>query len=145
MENRIQYNSEFNSSISTYVVYETDSDYPVLKQHFDVCGFGFMVPGKSIVIIDGEKVANYDLLKWVEAHEISHYMLNHSSEYDANEEIEADLGAYILLEKYLYQNSCDMIKEYFQQRHGIDFPNDRLGEILKKFRLYSRHKDFFIS
>ena len=132
MENRVQYFSEFAPKIATVVLFESDSIYHDLKPHFDISGFGFMIPGKNIVIIDGEKTNNIQLLNWVEAHEVSHILLKHSSEYNADEEVEADLGAYILLEKFSYNDSCKMVKDYFQQRHGIEFPNERLDEISKK-------------
>jgi hypothetical protein len=138
MKKKNQYYSEFNPNITTYIFYETDSEYPVLKNHFEKQGFGFMIPGTSVIIIDGEKVKNNDLLKWVEAHEISHHMLNHSSEYDSNEEIDADLGAYVLLEKYSYSDSCELVKKFFTDRHGIEFPNNRISEITKKLGLYNK-------
>jgi hypothetical protein len=140
---RIQYRSKFVDDVTTIILFKEDSEYENLKPNFEKCGFGFMIPGVNIIVIDGEKMINSDLLHWVEAHEATHLRLNHNSEYDPQDEIEADLGAYILLGMLSYYESCKMVRVFFKERHGIDFPHDRLIEISKKMGLYTPQEEFF--
>lgn len=139
MENEVIYYSEFCKNVTALVVFENNSQYEVLKPLFEVNGFGFMIPGKDFIVIDGEKMTDMNLLKWVEAHEISHILLKHTNEHDADDEIQADLAAYILLNQFSYNESCEMIINYFNQRHGIELPFERLNEISKKLGLEDIH------
>ena len=47
------YNSEFLPNIQIAIVFEENPQYKDLKPLFDEYGYGFMVPGKNLVIIDG--------------------------------------------------------------------------------------------
>lgn len=140
---RVEYSSKFVNGVTTVVLFKEDSEYENIKPHFEKCGFGFMIPGNNLIIIDGEKIVNDDLLHWVEAHEATHLHLNHTSEYDPQDEIEADLGAYLLLGVHSHYKSCEMVRFYFNERHGIDFPYDRLVEMSKKLGLYIQQEEFF--
>ena len=94
------YNSEFLPNIQIAIVFEENPQYKDLKPLFDEYGYGFMVPGKNLVIIDGEQFIdnfNADVLKFVEAHEISHIIMGHDGPRSDDDEMDADLGAYILL------------------------------------------------
>ena len=51
------YNSEFLPSVQIAVVFEENPQYEDLRQFFQDYGYGFMVPGKNLVIIDGEQLA----------------------------------------------------------------------------------------
>jgi len=44
------YNSEFLPSVQIAVVFEEDPQYEDLRQFFQDYGYGFMVPGKNLVI-----------------------------------------------------------------------------------------------
>lgn len=143
MNTRIQYLSKFIPDVVTTIIYKEDPEYDIAESHFKVCGFGFMVPGSNHIIIDGETLTNDDLLYWIEAHEASHYLLNHTSEYDPQEEIEADLGAYILMKNFGHDDACKLVVNHFNQRHKIDFPKDELHVIANKLGLYIHHEEFF--
>lgn len=140
---RIQYLSKFIPDVVTTIIFKDDPEYDIAEKHFKVCGFGFMVPDGNHIIIDGEKLINQDLLYWIEAHEASHYLLNHTSEYDPQEEIEADLGAYILMRNFGYDSACELVVTHFNQRHKIDFPKEQLIEIVYKLGSYTFHEEFF--
>jgi hypothetical protein len=142
-ETRIQYNSKFIDDVITIILFKEDSDYEKINPEFKKCGFGFMIPGLNYIIIDGEKMVNTDLLNWVEAHEASHLLLKHQSEYDPNEEIEADLGAYVLLSNFSYLKSCELVRTHFKERHGIEFPINKLLEIGKKLGFSKYQEEFF--
>ena len=139
---RIQYFSKFVPNVVTTIIFKGDPEYDFVEKHFMVRGFGFMIPGENHIIIDGEKLMNQGLLYWIEAHEASHYLLNHTSEYDPQDEIDADLGAYLLLKHFSYYRACDLVVEYFYQRHNIEFPKTRLNEIANKIGFYISQDDF---
>lgn len=141
---RIQYYSKFIENVITIILFKEDSEYETMVPQFEKCGFGFMVPGNNFIVIDGEKMVNTDLLHWVEAHEASHLLLKHKSDYDPQEEIEADLGAYVLLSNFSHLRSCELVRLHFKERHGIEFPIDKLFEIGKKLG-YSRHEEEFFN
>jgi hypothetical protein len=135
MSEPLIYNSEFLPSVQIAVVTDEDTQYEQLKPFFDEFGYGFMVPGKNLVIIDGEQFINNfgaDVLKFIEAHEISHVIMGHDGPRSEDEEIDADLGAYILLKQSGRNDSIKVLLKQFKNRHGIKF-NENLLERVKKY------------
>ena len=135
MSEPLIYNSEFLPSVQIAVVTDEDTQYEQLKPFFDEFGYGFMVPGKNLVIIDGEQFINNfgaDVLKFIEAHEISHVIMGHDGPRSEDEEIDADLGAYILLKQSGKNDSIKVLLKQFKNRHGIKF-NENLLERVKKY------------
>ncbi len=129
------YNSEFLPSVQIAVVFEENPQYEDLKPLFQDYGYGFMVPGKNLVIIDGEQLVNglgSEVLKFIEAHEISHIIMGHDGPRSEDDEIDADLGAYILLSKSGKTDSIKTLLKQFRGRHGIKF-NEKLLERVKKY------------
>jgi Zn-dependent peptidase ImmA (M78 family) len=97
----ITYPSIFNPEISITLIFKENENYPSLKKVFDEYGFGFYSPKFKTIMIDGEVfVDNDDInmndLRFVEAHEISHLIMNHDGPRSDDNEIDADLCAYIL-------------------------------------------------
>ena len=74
-----------------------------------------------------------DDLKFIESHEISHFLLGHSGPRSSEDEIEADLGAYILLKKN--NLSTKRLTDTFYDRHGIDFNDSRLKKLKSQLKL----------
>ena len=135
MSEPLIYNSEFLPSVQIAVVTDEDTQYEQLKPFFDEFGYGFMVPGKNLVIIDGEQFINNfgaDVLKFIEAHEISHVIMGHDGPRSEDEEIDADLGAYIMLKQAEKNDSIKVLLKQFKNRHGIKF-NENLLERVKKY------------
>ena len=131
------YNSEFLPNIQIVIVFEENPQYKDLKQLFDEYGYGFMVPGKNLVIIDGEQFIdnfNADVLKFVEAHEISHIIMGHDGPRSDDDEMDADLGAYILLKKSGKTDSIKTLLKQFRNRHGVRFNEDLLDRVKKNFQ-----------
>jgi hypothetical protein len=129
------YYSEFLPTVSIAVVFEENPQYEDLIPFFEDYGYGFMVPGKNLVIIDGEQLINgkgSEVLKFIEAHEISHVIMGHDGPRNEDDEIDADLGAYILLKKSGYLDSVKTLLRQFRNRHGINF-NEKLLERVKKY------------
>lgn len=127
MENQtqIEYNSEFLTDVIVVVVFNDDPLYSQVKPFFEEYGFGFMVPGKNFMIIDGEILVDEpdakDILKFIEAHEVAHVMLGHDGPRNPKDEIEADLKALDLLNKKGYDKSISILLDKFEERHGLKF------------------------
>ena len=127
MENQtqIEYNSEFLTDVIVVVVFNDDPLYSQVKPFFEEYGFGFMVPGKNFMIIDGEILVDEpdakDILKFIEAHEVAHVMLGHDGPRNPKDEIEADLIALDLLNKKGYDKSISILLDKFEERHGLKF------------------------
>jgi hypothetical protein len=115
------------------VVFEDDPLYEQVKGYFEEYGFGFMVPGSNLIIIDGEILVGQkdaqDILKFIEAHEVTHVLLGHDGPRDEKDELEADLGAYLLLQNRGYDKPIDLLINHFQERHGVEFDESMLDDI----------------
>ena len=130
---QLEYTTEFLDDVTVVVVFEEDPLYEQVKEYFNEYGFGFMVPGKNLIIIDGEILAGQpdakSLLKFIEAHEVTHVLLSHEGPRNAKDELEADLGAYILLQDKGYYESIRTLLDHFQERHGVEFDESMLDNI----------------
>lgn len=136
MSEPLSYNSEFLPEVTIAVVFGDNSQYEQLLPMFEEYGYGFMVPNKNLVIIDGENILNnfnVDVLKFIEAHEISHVILGHDGPRISEDELDADLGAYILLKEKGYTNSIKSLLKNFKERHGIKFDENLLKRVEKLF------------
>jgi len=135
-ETQLEYTSEFLDDITVVVVFEDDPLYGQIKEYFEEYGFGFMVPGKNIIIIDGEILVEQpdakNILKFIEAHEITHVLLGHDGPRNEKDELEADLGAYILLQGKGYYESIRTLLDHFQERHGVEFDESMLDDIKER-------------
>lgn len=130
------YYSQFLPKVQIVAVFEEDEQYETLLEFFDQYGYGFMVPGKDLVIIDGEQLIDdygNNLLKFIEAHEVSHIVMGHDGPRTDDEELDADLGAYILLEKSGRIDDIKILLREFKNRHGIKFSEDLLDRVKKYF------------
>lgn len=136
METQIEYRSEFLNDVSVVVVFNNDPLYSQVKGFFEQYGFGFMVPGQNLMIIDGEILVGEpdakDILKFIEAHEVTHVLLGHDGPRNENDEIEADLGAYLLLQDKGYDKPIEILLNHFKERHGVDFNKEMLKDIEDK-------------
>jgi hypothetical protein len=135
-EGPVIYNSEFLPNVEIAVLFEGNFQYEKMKPFFDEFGYGFMVPGNNLVVIDGEQLLDSrgnNLLKFIEAHEVSHIVMGHDGPRSDDEELDADLGAYILLEKYGYIDDIKVLLREFKNRHGIKFDPSLLERVKKYF------------
>ena len=136
MSEPLSYNSEFLPEITIAVVFGDNPQYEQLLPMFEEYGYGFMVPNKNLVLIDGENILenfNVDVLKFIEAHEIAHVILGHDGPRNEEEELDADLGAYLLLKEKGYTNAIKSLLKNFKQRHHIKFDEDLLKRVEKLF------------
>lgn len=138
---QLEYRSEFLNDVTVVVVFNDDTLYPQVKPFFDEYGFGFMVPGQNLMIIDGEIVVGEpdgkDILKFIEAHEVTHVMLGHDGPRNDMDEIEADLGAYLLLQDKGYNKPIEILLKHFKERHRVEFNGNMLDNV--RDRLYENN------
>jgi hypothetical protein len=135
----LTYNSEFLPEVTISVVFKEHPQYEKLSPLFDNFGYGFMVPNKNMVIVDGEifdERFSSDVLKFIEAHEISHIILNHNGPRNEDEELDADLGAYLLLKSINRNDSIKVLLKNFKNRHGVKFDENLLERVKNSFSDY---------
>jgi len=136
METQIEYRSEFLNDVTVVVVFNDDPLYSQVKGFFEQYGFGFMVPGQNLMIIDGEILVGEpdgkDILKFIEAHEVTHVLLGHDGPRNEKDELDADLGAYLLLKDRGYDKPIEMLLTHFKERHGIEFNDNMLNDLTDK-------------
>lgn len=135
-DTQLEYKSEFLNDVTVVVVFNDDPLYSQVKLLFEQYGFGFMAPGQNLMIIDGEILVGEpdakDILKFIEAHEVTHAILGHDGPRNEKEEIEADLGAYLLLKDGGYDKSIELLLNHFQERHGVEFNDSMLDDIMDR-------------
>lgn len=131
-EEIISYESNFLPGTYINLIFKQNPNYNMLEPLFEKYGFGFYSPEFKTILIDGEIFSddadlNTDDLKFIEAHEISHLLLNHEGERSDDDELDADLGAYILLTKKGF--STKRLVDKFFERHGIEFDENLLNRV----------------
>lgn len=131
-EDLIVFPSTFVPNLNINVVFKENPNYPQMKEIFDQYGYGFVAPEFRTVFLDGEVFLGedgltFDDLKFIEAHEISHLILNHNGPRSEKDELEADLGAYILLKQH--NMSTERLEDEFEYRHGIPFSEELLSTV----------------
>lgn len=132
----LTFKSQFDPNITIVIILSDHPQYEQVKPMFEQYGYGFMVPGQNIIIIDGEQFIdnfNSDVLKFIEAHEVAHFILDHNGPRNDSEEMDADLGAYLLLKKVGATDSIKLLVKYFKKRHGVRFDEKDLERVEKSF------------
>jgi len=127
----LSYPSTFKPDTNILVVFKNYENYKDLKPLFDEHGYGFYYPKSQTIILNGEdfigKSSGASDMKIVEAHEIAHLLLGHTGPYSEDDEMDADLGAYILLKNKGL--STDKLVKEFKNRHGVPFTEDLLQRV----------------
>lgn len=133
----VSYKSSFIPNLNINVIFKENPNYPTIKDIFTQYGYGFLAPEFKTIFIDGEIFLDdsgftFDDMKFIEAHEVAHLILGHNGPRSEQDEIEADLGAYILLKRE--GMSTKRLKDEFKYRHGIPFTKDLVQPINDKLR-----------
>jgi len=132
----ISYDSEFLPGVTIIVIFSDNPQYEQILPMFQEYGYGFMIPNKNLILINGEEIlTNYsdDLLKFIEAHEIAHVLLNHDGPRNEEEELDADLGAYVLLKQKDKVGAIKTLLKHFKNRHEIKFDEKLLKRVENRF------------
>ena len=136
MSTRLTYESEFLQGVNIAVVFSEDNKYKELLPLFDKYGYGFMVPNQNLIVINGEiLLQNYDpsFLKFIEAHEVAHIILGHDKDRNDDDEIDADLGAYILLRSKGTDDAIELLQKNYEDRHKTKFDEKRVEKLKNYF------------
>jgi Zn-dependent peptidase ImmA (M78 family) len=132
----ISYDSEFLPGVTIIVIFSDNPQYEQILPMFQEYGYGFMIPNKNLILINGEEILNNysdDLLKFIEAHEIAHVLLNHNGPRNEEEELDADLGAYVLLKQKDKIGAIKTLLKHFKNRHGLKFDEKLLKRVENRF------------
>ena len=126
MSDIVNYKSQFEPTVDVFLLFKENEIYDKIKPLFDKFGHGFASAEDRMVFLDGESVTkgeqvDENSLRFIEAHEVSHILLDHLAERNDEDEMDADLGAYILLANKGFKNSIDILIDNFEGRHGVKF------------------------
>ena len=126
MKDIINYKSKFEPNVTVFLLFKENEMYDEIKPLFDIYGYGFASASDNLVFLDGEVVTSgeqvdEDVLRFIEAHEVSHILLGHTNERNDDDEMDADLGAYVLLKKSNFPESIEILEDNFESRHGVKF------------------------
>jgi hypothetical protein len=126
MKDIINYKSKFEPNVTVFLLFKENEMYDEIKPLFDIYGYGFASASDNLVFLDGEVVTSdeqvdEDVLRFIEAHEVSHILLGHTTERNDDDEMDADLGAYVLLKKFNFPESIEILEDNFESRHGVKF------------------------
>ena len=137
MSNIIRYKSKFEPSVTVFLLFKENEMYDEIKPLFDIYGYGFASASDNLVFLDGEVVTSdeqvdEDVLRFIEAHEVSHILLGHTTERNDDDEMDADLGAYVLLKKYNFPESIEILEDNFESRHGVKFKKSLIRRVSDK-------------
>jgi hypothetical protein len=125
MSGSYTYKSQFLPHVTIMIVTDEYPGYEDLRPIFDKLGYGFMVPNKDTIVIDGEILVSEgpddSLFKFIEAHEVAHILLGHDGPRNERDEIDADMMALNLLVAKGYDKSIKILLDKFQERHGVEF------------------------
>lgn len=136
-KNVISYKSEFDPSFTVYLISKDYKNYKTFKKALKGNNIAYTTPEK-VILIDSEQLNGLtrDHVKFIEAHEVAHHLLNHEIVYgDAENEREADYTAYLLLNKYNYGKAKGLVVHFFKERHGCEFNQEELLKIKERINL----------
>ena len=137
MSDILSYKSKFEPSVNVFILFKENEMYDEIKPLFDMYGYGFASAADNLVFIDGEEVTSgeqvdEDVLRFIEAHEVSHILLGHTNERNEDDEMDADLGAYVLLKKFKFPESIEILEDNFESRHGVRFKKSLVQRVSDK-------------
>ena len=147
MENTdiISFRSVIDDSFIVTVVYPESDLYADIKGMLDGIGgsIAALVVGKKMILVDGsglEKI-DEDQFKAIQAHEICHDILGHTSELSESDEIEADLSAIHLLLELEESKASESLSNRLLNQRGIKYNDHSLESILsgESLRLYRNY------
>ena len=129
--------SNFVSSVKIAYISEEDEKYDQLKKFFDLHGYAFITNSVIFVDVTSLKKDNFfkkNHLLFIEAHEIAHLSLSHSStKRNKREEAEADYIGILLCKDKNMKAAAGIGKKYFSSLNGISFKqfDEKYGEELR--------------
>lgn len=131
-------------------LWPTDPGYSNIAEIFDYLGIAFGDLISKTIYVDGVQLEQqnltHDHLLAIEAHEISHSILNHNSsnrefaEYDERQEREADWMGVRILDQMGYSAAAQILEDRYEDHYGessedldnIERLESQLGDYLNK-------------
>jgi hypothetical protein len=115
--------SEIDPEWTVFVLFSNDDLYDKVSGIFDQFGLAFAELESKLIFIDGEHVREQNLtddhILAVEAHEISHHILNHKSgAYSDRQEREADWLGIRLLDQMGYGKASSILEKRYSDQYG---------------------------
>jgi len=117
--------SEIDPDWTVLVVFSNDELYDKVSKIFDNLGIAFADMVSKTIFVDGQEVESQNLgddhLLAIEAHEISHSILNHGGSdrgmaaYDERQEREADWLAIRILDKLGYEEASAILEKRYNE------------------------------
>jgi hypothetical protein len=113
----VSFKSRIDPRFNVLVIYKESVMYPLIKEAFEGLdnSIGALMPGKSTIIVDGERVEEESLtdnhLLAIEAHEIAHDLLGHEGERNQTHEDEADELAIRILDSFSRKEAAELLRE----------------------------------
>ncbi len=139
----ISFRSPVDESYIVTVIYPESDLYSEIKSMLDQIGgsIAALVVGKKMILVDGRELEKIDIdqFKAVQAHEICHGILGHTSDLLEDEEIEADISAIHLLLKLEETKASETLSDRLLMQRGIEYTNSSLRSLLseRSLRLYT--------
>lgn len=136
MDTKTTYKSNFISEeVYVSIIYPEDQNYFLLVPFFKKYGFGFLAPESNLIVIDGSIVSEFgdSIIQVIESHEVAHIKLGHNKETSSEEELDADLGAYLILKSFGLEESISLLLQNFELRHGIQFKEEMTEKLKNHF------------
>jgi hypothetical protein len=139
----ISFTSPIDESYVVTVIYPESDYYSVIKSMLDQIGgsIAALIVGEKMILVDGQELEKIDIdqFKAVQAHEICHSILHHTSELSEEEEVEADLSAIHLLLELNEIKASESLSERLLRQRGIEYSSNSIGSLLseRSLRLYT--------
>lgn len=141
----ISFQSIIDESYIVTVIYPESDYYQGIKSMLDQIGgsIAALVVGEKMILVDGEELEkiDQDQFKAVQAHEICHGILGHTSGLSETEEVEADLSAIHLLIELNEIKASESLSERLLMQRGIRYSDNSLESQLSEqsLRLYTNY------
>lgn len=119
----VAYQSSINNEFVVLVIFSNFPYYTEMRSQLNELddSIGALIVGTKTILIDGEQCMQLNLDKnailCIEAHEIAHYILNHTAGFDLETEKEADVLALGLLNACGHLEAEKMLEERMQRRY----------------------------
>lgn len=143
MEKIQSYSSHIDKDFQVLIVYPESILYNEIKPQFEISGHAFLIHERKMIIIDGSVVEEEwftkDHLLVIEAHEVGHYIAEHSvcvhGKTLIEMEREADWAGYQILKSTGRKSAASLHRDEFKERYGT-FPRKekRYSKIFDKIK-----------
>lgn len=138
----ITLSSSIDPDYMVAVIYPEHPEYSSVKKLLEG-SIAALVIDKSLILTDGQALdeLSHDHFKAIQAHEISHAILNHGSGDSEEAEIEADLVAIDLLIRNGEKRSAKLLSKRLKDQRSVRYNEANFYKFISdgSLRLYKRY------